>query len=86
MATAVPADELEQLLHRQRPTAQARVLTMLGIPFLRHPLDGTIIVARAALERALAHNQAPAAADNVIPMVNVEAIRAHGKTAKTRRR
>ena len=45
--------ELVALTRRDRPSAQARVLRVLGIPFATHPADGTQIVSRAAVEKVL---------------------------------
>lgn len=39
--------ELEDALHRARPSAQARALTRMGVAFQRRP-DGTLLVSRAA--------------------------------------
>lgn len=44
--------ELQDATHRRQPCAQARALQALGVPFKRRP-DGTLLVARSALERAL---------------------------------
>lgn len=47
-------EELQRITKRTRPTAQARVLEHLGIPHLRHPIDGSVVAGRAAALRALA--------------------------------
>ncbi len=75
------ASELVQLTRRERPTAQARVLRCLGIPFKIHPSDGVLLVAKDAAAAALAG----AAAHEAAPQfeVNVQAIRlVHGKTSQ----
>lgn len=38
--------ELEELTHKARPSAQARALVAVGIPFRRRP-DGTLLVVRS---------------------------------------
>lgn len=45
--------ELRELTDRKRPSAQAKVLTALGIPFRYHPIDGGLIVSTAAAEAVL---------------------------------
>ncbi|WPH22271.1 DUF4224 domain-containing protein [Variovorax paradoxus] len=47
-------EELQRITKRTRPSAQARVLDHLGIPHLRHPIDGSVVAGRAAALRALA--------------------------------
>ena len=47
-------DELKRITRRSRYVAQARVLEHLGIPYHRHPVDGTAIVSRDAARTALA--------------------------------
>ena len=47
-----PAD-LEQITRRDRPTAQARIMRLLGIPFVVHKTDDNLIVSRAAAEAVL---------------------------------
>lgn len=72
--------DLEQITHRDRPTAQARILRCLGIPFAVHPVDGTLLVSRAAVEAAFG---VPIIATRLQPQdyeVNVEGIRQHGTT------
>ncbi|WP_431106701.1 DUF4224 domain-containing protein [Variovorax paradoxus] len=46
-------EELQRITKRTRPTAQARVLEHLGIPHLRHPIDGSVVVGREAALKAL---------------------------------
>ena len=46
---AVPLHELVALTDRERPSAQARVLSRLGIPHRRRP-DGSLIVLRCHLD------------------------------------
>jgi hypothetical protein len=70
--------ELITLTRRDRPTAQARVLRLLGVPFRPHPTDGILLVSRAAAEKALGLEIANAIAQDF--EVNVEGIRQHGKT------
>ena len=45
-------DELIGLTHRRRPSAQARALQVMGVPYRTRP-DGTLLVGRIAAERAL---------------------------------
>lgn len=45
-------DELLSLTHRRRPSAQARALQAMGVPYRTRP-DGTLLVGRIAAERAL---------------------------------
>ncbi len=51
-------DELLSLTHLRRPSAQARALQVMGVPYRTRP-DGTLLVRRIAAERALA-GRAPA--------------------------
>jgi hypothetical protein len=44
--------ELQDVTHRRQPCAQARALDRIGVPFKRRP-DGTLLVGRTALDRAL---------------------------------
>jgi hypothetical protein len=44
--------ELLEATHRARPTAQARALQRMGVPFQKRP-DGSLLVSRTALEAAL---------------------------------
>lgn len=46
-----PAD-LSALTQRERPSAQARVLDALGVPYATRP-DGTLIVSRSVVMRLL---------------------------------
>jgi hypothetical protein len=71
-------DELAALTRRDRPTAQARVLRLLGVPFRPHPTDGILLVSRAAAEKALGLEIENAVAHGF--EVNVEGIRQHGTT------
>lgn len=48
MTLALTSDELIELTGKRRPTAQARVLRAMGIPFLPRP-DGTLVVLHANL-------------------------------------
>ena len=77
------SDEIAALTRRDRPTAQARVLRLLGIPFAVHPVDATVIVSRVAAEAVLG-----APVGNVTPNpevfeVNVKALR-HGTSTSSR--
>jgi Domain of unknown function (DUF4224) len=77
------SDELAALTRRDRPTVQARVLRLLGIPFTVHPMDGNLIVSRAAAEAKLGapvgttKAQAPQQGYDV----DVERMRRHGQTS-----
>lgn len=48
--------ELIDVTHRRQPCAQARELKRMGVPFKRR-IDGTLLVGRAAIERALSDDQ-----------------------------
>ncbi len=48
-AIIVSAQDLQTLTDRERPSAQARVLTRLGIPHRRRP-DGSLIVLRCHVD------------------------------------
>lgn len=50
--THLSDNELIEVTHRRMPSAQARALTQMGVPHKRRP-DGTLLVGRTALERAL---------------------------------
>ena len=77
--TLSPA-EVAALTRRDRPTAQARVLRALGIPYREHPTDGVLIVARAAAEMALGVKlEALAEPEPGQWDVDTEGIRGHGK-------
>lgn len=52
--------DLVLLTHRARPSAQARVLRKMGIPFKVHPIDGGLQVARSAAEAYLGTDDAAA--------------------------
>lgn len=54
--------ELQDATHRTRPTAQAKALKALGVPFGRR-LDGTLLVGRDAMASALAGHKTPVAAN-----------------------
>lgn len=53
MSFLLSVDELYALTRRHAPAAQARVLTRLGVPFKPHPVDGVLLVSRAAAEAAM---------------------------------
>lgn len=78
--------EIRALTHRDRPKAQARVLTRLGVPFKAHPTDGFLIVSRAACESALGGPRTEAANDESAETwtVDTEAIKTHGQAATAR--
>lgn len=44
--------ELVDATHRRQPSAQARALQRMGVPYARRP-DGTLLVGRTVLERTL---------------------------------
>lgn len=46
-------DELRRITKRKQHVAQARVLARLNIPFKRHPIDGSMVVGREAVNRSL---------------------------------
>ncbi len=46
MSLVLTPEELVELTGKARPTAQARVLAALGIPFTPRP-DGTLVVVKA---------------------------------------
>jgi len=71
--------DLEQVTGRDRPTAQARILRLLGIPFAVHPVDGNLIVSRAAAEKTLGLTMARSITGEF--EVNVEGIQKHGQTS-----
>lgn len=72
-------EEIAAITKRDRPKVQARILGQLGIPFKIHPVDGTLLVARDAASKVLTGQDA---ANEVIPTVNVDAIRRRGKHGK----
>ena len=69
-------DEIAALTRRNRPTAQARVLRLLGVPFRAHPTDGVLLVSRAAAEKALGVAVEQAIAEEF--EVNVAGVLGHG--------
>lgn len=72
-------EELIAITRRDRPSAQARVLRLLGVPFAVHPADGVLIVARAAVEERLRVKVGSDVAAEF--SVNLEGVRAHGKAS-----
>lgn len=76
------ADDLIAITRRTRPSGQRRVLDALDIPYRVHPFDGTLIVARAAVETMLGVQPGPE--PEPVYEVNVEAIRNHGKASASR--
>lgn len=50
--------ELIEATHRKRPAGQASAFQALGVPFKRRP-DGTLLVGREAVTRALSGAAAP---------------------------
>ena len=67
--------ELLAITRRDRPSAQARVLKRLGIPFRVHPSDGILLVARDVAKTALGGDVTPVANDPQAFEVNVNAMR-----------
>jgi hypothetical protein len=80
------ADEVVALTRRDRPTAQARVLRALGIPFRLHPSDLTVLVSRTAVEAALGtiSSKEVSSAEVEVYEVDFAGIRNHGKTSSAR--
>lgn len=74
--------ELEAVTGKDRPSAQARVLRELGIPFRPRPRDGALLVSRRAADAVLGGLSAN---DETPFEVDVEAIRRHGKKTQERR-
>lgn len=77
MTLTLSAAELVEFTHRDRPSAQARVLRAMGIPFKPHPVDGTLLVDRATARAWMGANVV--AANDAPPTVNVEGIRSHAR-------
>jgi hypothetical protein len=75
-------DDLVALTRRNRPKAQTRVLRLLGIPSVPHPVDGTLIVSRAAAEAVLGVTIGKESEQQFD--VNVQAIREYGTTTHDR--
>lgn len=75
--------EIFDLTKRERPSAQARVLTGLGIPFKVRDHDGILVVSRAAAEQALGAVIVVAANDERQFDVNVDGAK-RGKRAEAR--
>jgi uncharacterized protein DUF4224 len=77
--------ELAALTRGDRPTAQARVLRLLGIPFAMHPVGGNLIVSRAAIEARIGApiGNGPSAPRPQEYDVNVDGIRQRRKTTTT---
>lgn len=73
--------ELVALTRRDRPSAQARILRLLGIPFATHPVDGTLIVSRAAAEKMLGAVADASESTAEAYEVNLEAMRGHHGTS-----
>jgi hypothetical protein len=49
LSLCLSADDLHDLTGKERPTAQARVLQAMGIPYRARP-DGTLVVLRIHVE------------------------------------
>jgi hypothetical protein len=83
-ALLLTAEELVAITRRERPSAQARILRSLGVPFAAHP-DGSLLVSRASAEAVLRGEGAKG--DDAPPAVNVDAIKgwSRGKTARAAR-
>lgn len=78
-------EQLVALTHRQRPSAQARILQRLGIPFRYHPTDGGLLVSTAAAEAVIAGREVGAQAQSAgeLYTVNFDRLRERrGKAAK----
>lgn len=73
--------ELRAVTKRDRPSAQARVLRLLGIPFKFHPTDGGLVVSTAAAEAVLSGKEPPVD----LFSVNTEKLRSRGKTSRAHR-
>lgn len=86
-ATAVilTVAELLEITRRPRPSAQARVLRALGIPFRIHPIDGALLVDRETARAALgarvtaANDEPPSTYEVKFPES------AHGQASRNRR-
>lgn len=52
MTPYLSTEELIELTHRRRPSAQRRALTSMGIDSLVRP-DGTLVVLRSSVEAAV---------------------------------
>ena len=76
------AEELYLLTQRTQRAAQMRVLDELEVPYKRRP-DGSIVVFRAAAERAATATLASAANDAPSYGVDVDAIHRIGRGKKT---
>jgi len=79
--------ELREFTRRERPSAQARVLERLGVPYRPHPTDGVLLVARESVRAALGVQPVAANDPSARPpayVVDVAAIRSHGTKAKAR--
>ena len=81
IGSAPTSQEVIDLTRRDRPMAQARVLRRLGVPFLLHPTDGVLLVARAAAEQALGVVLEPKRQPEF--EVDLEAIRNYGQTPRS---
>jgi hypothetical protein len=79
-ALLLQPEELVAITLRERPSAQARVLRLMGIPFRLHPTDGVLLVSRAAVTSALGTATKHDGVGAVDWDVNIEGIREHGKT------
>ena len=82
MSLTLTDAELVAITKRDRPTAQARILRLLGVPFARHPVDGILLVDRNAASAVLTGKPAQRAP----AVVNVEGIRNHAKGTRARGR
>lgn len=74
------AAELRRVTKRQTAPAQKRVLDALGVPYKSHPVDGSPVVAWAALEAAVGAQLRAVPSSPSEYDVNVDALEAHGKT------
>ncbi len=80
------SDELVAITRRERPSAQARVLRRMGVPFRVHPTDRVLQVPRHGIETYLGSKQLNTDEDAYGEyVVNIEALRAkHGTKAQAR--
>jgi len=81
-ALLLTAEEIVAITRRERPSAQARVLRRLAIPFRTHPCDGMLLVSRAVAQKALGGDELVAVDDvGEVFEVNFDAMRRHGAQA-----
>jgi hypothetical protein len=85
-ALVLTPNELVAITRRERPSAQARVLRRMGVPFRVHPTDRVLQVPRGGIDAYLGGTGPDAEeAAQVDYAVNVTALRAkHGPKAQVR--